>query len=183
VHPNWPQVIYPLRVGLAKLGWTTLSLQMPILPNEATNEEYIPLFPEVAPRIDAGLALLADHDLLPTVIVAHSMGANMASFYLRDARSGGSVAGFVGIGMSGRSNGGNNDIATSLGLIDLPVLDLYGDRDLKTVLDSVDRRFAAGSVNRHYEQRIARNSNHFFDDTSAELLALVDEWLATKTLP
>ncbi|RLA31307.1 MAG: hypothetical protein DRR03_09790 [Gammaproteobacteria bacterium] len=183
VHPNWPQVIYPLRVGLARLGWTTLSLQMPILPNEATDEDYLPLFSEVAPRIDAGLALLADHDLLPTVIVAHSMGANMASFYLRDARSGGSVAGFVGIGMSGRSNGGNNDIATSLGLIGLPVLDLYGDRDLKIVLDSVDRRFAAGSVNRHYEQRIARNSNHFFDDTNAELLTLVDEWLATKTLP
>ena len=183
VHPNWPQVIYPLRVGLAKLGWTTLSLQMPILPNEATDVDYVPLFPEVAPRIDAALSFLAGKDLLPTALVGHSMGANMGSYYLRNARSGGAVTGFVGIGMSGQGNGGDADIATSLGLIGLPVLDLYGDRDLKPVLDSVDRRFVAGSKNNRYEQRIVRNANHFFEGTSAELLLLVDEWLTAKTLP
>ena len=183
VHPNWPQVIYPLRVGLAKLGWTTLSLQMPILPNEATDEEYVPLFPEVAPRIDAALTFLAGKDLLPSALVGHSTGANMGSYYLRNARSGGAITSFVGIGMSGQNDGGDADVAISLGLIGLPVLDLYGDRDLKIVLNSVDRRFVAGSKNNRYEQRIVRNANHFFDGASAELVVLVDEWLAAKTLP
>ncbi|MDX1594365.1 MAG: DUF3530 family protein, partial [Gammaproteobacteria bacterium] len=53
VHPNWPQVIYPLRTELPRLGWTTLSLQMPVLPNDAEAVAYVPLFDEVAPRIDA----------------------------------------------------------------------------------------------------------------------------------
>lgn len=35
VHPNWPDVIYPLRAGLLEAGITSLSIQMPILANEA----------------------------------------------------------------------------------------------------------------------------------------------------
>ena len=34
-HPDWTDVVHPLRVGLTEHGWTTLSLQMPILANEA----------------------------------------------------------------------------------------------------------------------------------------------------
>ena len=51
VHPNWPEVIYPLRVGLPESNWATLSIQMPILKNEAEGKEYVPLFPEVSARI------------------------------------------------------------------------------------------------------------------------------------
>ena len=50
VHPNWDQVIRPLRVGLTDYGWHTLSIQMPILLNEATGIEYAPLFDEVTGR-------------------------------------------------------------------------------------------------------------------------------------
>ena len=35
VHPDWQQVVYPLRARLPALGWRTLSLQMPVLPNDA----------------------------------------------------------------------------------------------------------------------------------------------------
>ncbi len=34
-HPNWSDVVYPLRVGLVEHGWNTLSLQMPVLEKEA----------------------------------------------------------------------------------------------------------------------------------------------------
>ena len=183
VHPNWPQVIYPLRVELARLGWTTLSIQMPILANDAEAIDYVPLFEEVPPRIDAALAFLADRNLLPTNLVGHSMGAYMVAYYLRGARPGGSVAGFVGIGMSGRTDGGAADAATSLAQIELPALDLYGEFDMDDVLAGVDRRFAAGSKNPGYEQRIARGADHFFDGEEADLVVTVDAWLADKTLP
>lgn len=55
VHPAWPEVIQPLRTQLPDHGWASLSLQMPILPNEAKSEEYAPLFNEVIPRIQAGV--------------------------------------------------------------------------------------------------------------------------------
>ena len=58
VHPDWPDVIHPLRTRLPEAGWATLSLQMPILPNEASDIDYLPLLPEVAPRIDAAIDFL-----------------------------------------------------------------------------------------------------------------------------
>ncbi len=183
VHPNWPQVIYSLRTELPRLGWTTLSLQMPILPNDAEDVAYVPLYPEVPPRLDAALAFLADRDLLPTVLIGHSTGAQMGAYYLRGSRSGGSVSGFVGIGMSGLSDGGVADAATSLGQIELPVLDLYGEHDLGEVLNGIERRFVAGSKNLRYEQRMLRGTNHFFDGQEAELVIAIDAWLTDKTLP
>ena len=183
VHPNWPQVIYPLRTELPRLGWTTLSLQMPILPNEAEDVAYVPLYPEVPPRLDAALAFLAERDLLPTTLIGHSTGAQMGAYYLRGSSTGGSVSGFIGIGMSGLTDGGVADASTSLAQIDLPVLDLYGEHDLGEVLNSIERRFAAGSKNLRYEQRMLRGTNHFFDGQEAELVTTLDAWLADKTLP
>ncbi len=51
IHPDWKQVISPLRIGLTEHGWHTLSIQMPILPNDAEYPEYAPLYDEVAPRL------------------------------------------------------------------------------------------------------------------------------------
>ncbi|MEJ2076288.1 MAG: DUF3530 family protein, partial [Reinekea sp.] len=31
VHPDWEQVVKPIRVDMASHGWNTLSIQMPIL--------------------------------------------------------------------------------------------------------------------------------------------------------
>ncbi len=45
IHPDWEQVVQPVRVEMAARGWNTLSIQMPILLNEATYEEYVPLYP------------------------------------------------------------------------------------------------------------------------------------------
>ncbi len=177
VHPNWPQVIYPLRTELPRLDWTTLSLQLPVLPNEATEEDYRPLNPEVAPRIDAGLRFLVDRNLGPVAIVAHSQGATRGSNYLRDARPGGSVAAFVAIGVQGTPGDDYADIADSLVRIHLPVLDIYGENDLEPVLARVDRRFAAGSRNRGYSQQMVPGANHFFDGHEAELVTRIYDWL------
>ena len=177
VHPNWPQVIYPLRTELPRLGWTTLSLQMPVLPNDAEAEAYVPLFAEVPVRIDAALAFLAERDQLPTSLVGHSLGAYMGAYYLRGARPGGAVSDFIGIGMSGRTDGGVADAATSLAQIELPALDLYGEHDMDDVLAGIDRRFAAGSRNPGYSQQKLPGANHFFDGYEADLVTRVFDWL------
>jgi pimeloyl-ACP methyl ester carboxylesterase len=183
VHPNWPQVIYPLRVGLASRGWTTLSLQLPILANDASSEEYRPLNPEVAPRIDAGLHFLVDRDLGPISIVAHSQGATRAANYLRDARPGGSIVALVGIGMSGIPGDDYADIAASLPRIGLPVLDLYGEHDLDAVVERAERRFAAGSGNPRYRQQRVAGANHFFDGQEEALVEAVASWLGENANP
>ena len=85
VHPNWPDVIYPLRAGLLERGVTTLSLQMPILANDAESKDYLPLIVESPNRIDAGVVYLGEQGFTKITIVAHSMGAAMATQYLASA--------------------------------------------------------------------------------------------------
>lgn len=99
VHPAWPEVIQPLRTTLPDHGWATLSLQMPILPNEAKSEDYAPLFGEVRPRIQAGIDHLKQMGIQNIVIIAHSLGASMASFYLSE-KPDPVITAFAGIGMS-----------------------------------------------------------------------------------
>ena len=43
VHPNWDQVIRPIRVEMTTHGWNTLSIQMPVLANDAAPEDYAKL--------------------------------------------------------------------------------------------------------------------------------------------
>ncbi len=134
-YPDWPQVINPLRVGLPESGWRTRSLQLPVLPNDASAQDYQPLMKEVPGRIDAGIKYLKSNGSKKIIIVAHSMGAEMASYYLAQAKS--SVVGYIGIGMGP----GNSHY---LEKTRVPILDLYGGQDLPAVLESaIDRENAA----------------------------------------
>ena len=100
VHPNWDQVIRPIRVEMTTRGWNTLSIQMPILANEAEAKDYAQLFPEVDPRIEAALQYLKSYGSEKIVLVAHSMGSAMSAYYLgRNSEE--SIRGFVAIGMNG----------------------------------------------------------------------------------
>jgi len=98
-HADWPQVAGPLRVGLAENGWHTLSLQMPVLEKDARYFDYVPLFPEAFPRIEAGIRFLMDKGIQPVILVAHSCSVHMAMAWIR-ARGDADIDGFVGIGMA-----------------------------------------------------------------------------------
>ncbi|MET0068050.1 MAG: alpha/beta fold hydrolase [Candidatus Thiodiazotropha sp.] len=174
VHPDWQQVVKPLRVELPMHGWRTLSIQMPVLPNEADYKEYVPLYPEVNPRINAAIAYLRERGVQRIVLVGHSQGATMGAFYLRSHPDG--FAGFVSIGMSGNFGSEVQDGVRSLGMMQLPVLDLYGSDDLEGVLESVEQRAQAAS-RLAFTQRRVEGANHFFDGKEADLVGIVSGWL------
>ena len=77
IHPDWQQVIQPLRVSLTEHNWNTLSIQMPILANDAEYLDYAPLYDEVAPRIDAAIKYLKDSGSKDIVLIGHSQGSSM----------------------------------------------------------------------------------------------------------
>lgn len=179
VHPDWDQVVRPLRTGLPAQGWTTLSLQMPILPNGVDHVEYAPLFSEVAGRIDAGLAYLKEQGAKRIVIIGHSLGAAMGSYYLANHQPE-IVAGFVGIGMGNSSKQVMNN-AISLKAVQTPVFDLYGENDLDDVVaSSGDRKNAIASHNNPAStQKMVAEASHFFDGKNEELMNEVMSWLKT----
>jgi len=180
VHPNWPDVIYPLRVGLLDHGITSLSIQMPILANGVDAREYLKLLPEVAGRIDATLDYLDDAGYRDVVLVGHSMGSSMAIHYMSQNPSS-AVTSFVAIGMGagvGGTDVGDENIV-ALEKVGVPVFDLFGSEDNEEVLDSADARAAAakGGVTPEYRQVRVDGANHFFQGHEAELVRNVLEWI------
>lgn len=175
-HPAWPDIIEPLRTSLPDHGWSTLSLQMPILGNEANAQDYLPLMPEVPRRIQAGVDYLKSKGVKNIVIIAHSMGTTMANVYLKN-KPDPAVHAYVAIGMSNPFPT-HYDNAAALAKITMPMLDLYGSEDLEGVLAFAKTRAAsARKVNRHYTQLMVKGANHFFTDMQEELIKVVRDWL------
>lgn len=179
VHPDWPDVIFPLREGLLESGVTSLSIQMPILANEADPREYLRLFAEVPGRFEAALDYLDDAGYKSVVIVAHSMGASMATYYLSQADNS-AVKSLVTIGMGPGISGTEN--IGALKKVKLPVMDLYGSEDLEAVLGSVMQRATAGATNaeRVYRQVVVPEAGHFFQGQEAALISHVVDWIESQ---
>lgn len=175
-HPDWPQVVQPLRVGLIEHGWNTLSIQMPVLANEAEHEEYAQLYDEVAPRIDAAIVYLKNTGIKNIVLIGHSQGASMAAYYLSTSKQ--EIKGFVAIGLSGMAKDVRMNGLRSIEKISVPILDLYGKEDLESVRSSIKQRANAGRAaanNRYSQLEIA--GNHFYDGHDQALITAVATWL------
>ena len=177
-HPNWPDVIYPLRTELPEYGWSSLSVQLPVLANDAKHADYLPLFDEVAERINAGTQFLKSKGVNNIIIIGHSMGAAMASYYL-STQPKTDIRAFIGIGMSSSKADPKMDTPSTLAKIKIPVLDLFGSRDLDSVLASVKQRNNAGikAKNNFYFQKKITGANHFMQDKEAEMIKRIRGWL------
>ena len=176
VHPDWQQVIQPLRVGLTERKWNTLSIQMPVLANDAQYLDYAPLYDEVAPRIDASIKYLNNKGIKDIVLIGHSQGSAMTAYYLSTSEQ--KVNGFVAIGMASFAEDSRMDSVNALKKIQVPVLDLYGKEDLDNIIASAGDRAAAAkeSGNKKYTQTVIAG-NHFFDEHEDSLVKTVADWL------
>jgi pimeloyl-ACP methyl ester carboxylesterase len=175
VHPNWSTVVLPLRVGLPENGWHTLSIQMPVLPNEAEDADYPAIYDGVPGRIDAAIDYLTGQGAETIVLIAHSQGATMTAYYL--AETGREVDGFVAIGMGPGISGTAADNLAHLPKVSAPLLDLYGSEDLPQVLQSSAARSAAATGTPAFRQRVVDGADHFFDGEEEDLLRSMRDWL------
>jgi len=181
VHPAWPDVIDPIRMQLPDLGWYTLSLQMPILGNEATDKDYTPLFPEVPARIQAGVDFLKSQGIKNIVISGHSLGTTMASCYLANHRDP-AVKEFVsisgGFGVPKDKLADNNE--NFVHMQGVRILDIYGGEDRKPVLEAVKERGKAMSKihKADYRQIKIPGANHFYNQKQDELVTVLNRELS-----
>ncbi len=61
--------------------------------------------------------------------------------------------------------------------IKLPILDLYGENDLESVIKTAPDRRKAAAGNPGYQQIMVPGADHFFDGEETQLLAEVTRWL------
>lgn len=154
-----------LRSRLADLGYTTLSIQMPILAVEADSKAYQPLFPEAAERIKAAAKFLQDKGNKKVAIVSHSLGSAMTkSYFQKNADS--PFAAWVSIGISSDRYDG----------VKLPIFDLYGGDDLPAVVKGASGRKKM-LTNPKSMQTMAPKMDHFFTGYDDDLVKYVSGYL------
>lgn len=177
-HPDWPEIINPLRSELPEHGWASLSIQMPVLANDAALKDYAPLFDEVADRIDAAVQYLTSHGDNTIVLIGHSLGASMGTSYLASSTNA-AIKGFVAIGLGVITLDDRMNSALALEKISIPVLDLYGSRDLDGVLQSGKLRKSSAykAGNQDYRQQKIEGADHFFTGLEDTLTRIIYGWL------
>jgi len=180
VHPNWADVVYPLRTQLPDYGWHTLSIQMPVLPNEAKYADYAPLYDKLSARFDAAVNFFKSKGVENIIIVAHSQGSAMSAYYMANKPEH-EIRGFVAVGMSGGyAKDERLNVLKSIAKITIPTFDLYGAGDLEQVLASTKDKMqtAKKAGNKYYTQLEVAGANHFFVGKEDMLVKRVRSWLA-----
>ncbi len=178
-HPAWPDVIEPLRSDLAEFGWHTLSLQMPILANDATTKDYEPLFDEVPARIQAGVNFLKSKKINNIVLVGHSLGNTMATYYLVKQKDP-AIKAFVAISFGpGLPDKDKMDSYQQLSKISIPVLDIFGSEDFPRNVNTASKRMlmAKKANNNKFKQVKIEGANHFFSNMDDILTKRIRGWL------
>ncbi|PLY14372.1 MAG: DUF3530 domain-containing protein [Sedimenticola sp.] len=178
-HPDWTEVVNPMRSNLPGQGWETLSLQMPVAEADAPGSVYQALIPESFPRIAAGVAFFKERGIENIVIIAHSLGARMTAAYLGENATNPDVKAFVAVSLPVGDAEQGELALEALERIKIPVLDIYGSRDIDAVLTSVKQRAAAGrkAQNPQYSQVEITGADHFFVGLAPTLVSRVHAWL------
>lgn len=165
VHPDWG-VIGAMRTRLYDAGFSTLSVQMPVLSADAPREAYTALQPEADERLSAAINFLNACRVGHIAIVAHSMGAAMSNAYL--ASDGAlHVDAFVPIGMWGAFATPPRE----------PVLDVIADDDFAQVRESAPMRQPDLPLDACSKRVVIAGTDHYMDNRQKELAAAVVPFL------
>ncbi len=164
VHPDYG-LIGSLRARLADSGYSTLSIQMPILAAGAQAERYAALFPEAGTRLTAAFLFLQGKGYRKIALVSHSMGSRMANHWLATIPNA-PLSAWVAVSISS----GNFE---ELGPVKFPVFDVYAEHDLDVVLSNVTSRARILRKTRGSKQAMIFGTDHFFSGKEKELASLI----------
>ncbi len=177
-HPDWADAVNPLRVGLAELGYNTLSLQMPVLEKDSSYYEYLPIFEFAHARIESGIRFLRDNGNSRIVLLAHSCGVHMSMDWIRHSGDG-AIDAYIGLGMGATDYRQPMPEPFPLASMQVPVLDLYGANEYPAVIRGAPERKSmieqAGNV--HSRQLVLPQADHYFTDQGDALVSSVADWL------
>jgi pimeloyl-ACP methyl ester carboxylesterase len=157
-----------LRTKLAEMGYTTLSIQMPVLPSTAILGLYVPLYPDARERFQLAVDYLKAKGQRNIAIVSHSLGATMANQYLIRTEDN-TVKAWVFIGIL--------QGLEEMYRIKIPVLDVFGSNDWTVTMWGGPEREKQIRLNPGSAQVIVPDAKHFFEDREDELVKIVADFL------
>ena len=157
-----------LRTKLADAGYSTLSIQLPVLPGTAKIGDYLPTFPDAAERFALSADWLRAKGYRNVAIVSHSLGATMANHYLIRT-SDGKVGAWAFISIIN----GLEDMFR----IQIPVLDVFGAQDWDVTRVGAGERLAQIGKIAGSQQVVVSDAQHFFEGRQDELTRVIVTFL------
>ena len=157
-----------LRTTLAEAGYSTLSIQLPVLPGTAKIGDYLPMFPDSTERFTLAVEWLHAKGFKKVAIVSHSLGATMANQYLITAPNP-AVDAWVFISIIN----GLEDMFR----IKIPVLDVYGTLDWQVTRYGGEERRAQIIKTPGSEQVVIQGAEHFYEQQTDELTRVIATFL------
>jgi len=178
-HPDWEQVAGPLRKALPAHGWSTLSLQMPVLDKDASYYDYVENMPEAPPRIEAALGYLRNLGTDRIILIAHSCGVHMIMAWIRQHGDAG-IDAYIGIGMGATDYQQPMRQPFPFDRIRVPLLNIYGEGDYPAVQrQAAQLEPMLAQINRRSAQHRIPGAGHYFNGHETELSAVISNWLDT----
>lgn len=176
-HPDWEQVAGPLRKLLPAHGWSTLSLQMPVLDKGASYYDYVEIMPEAPPRIEAALAWLHETGTKRIILIAHSCGVHMSMAWIRQ-HGDADIDAYIGIGMGATDYRQPMRQPFPFDRIQVPLLNIYGEADYPAVQRQATLlEPMLAQINRRWAQRRIPGADHYFTGYETELGVVINDWL------
>ena len=172
-NPDWG-LNGVMRVALADAGYTTLSIQMPVLDAGGKLEAYLHLFDEANERLALATAYLEAHGYSTVAIVSHSLGARMSNEFLT-GHPPSSIKAWVSIGII---NGLQNTQ-----WVKVPMLDIFGEKDWNGVLNGAPERERLIRAIPGSLQVVVPGADHFFEGRENALVAHVRAFLDKQLTP
>ena len=168
VHPDHG-VIGVLRASLADAGFSTLSIQMPVLGSEALPSDYRPAaFAEAVGRIRAAGQWLRDKGAGQIVLVSHSLGSAMSGAYYEQAADS-PFSAWVCMGLGGPFGSVRN--------VRGPILDVYGEKDLPGVLRADWRRRMTVESRPGSQQAMIVGADHYYAGRERQLVQVIEGFI------
>jgi alpha-beta hydrolase superfamily lysophospholipase len=157
-----------LRTKLAEQGYTTLSIQLPVLPSTAILGLYVPLYPDARERFQLAVDFLKSRGYKNIGIVSHSLGATMANQYLIRTDDD-TVRAWVFVGIL--------QGLEEMYRIKIPVLDVFGSNDWTITMWGADERRKQILANPGSAQVMVPGARHFFEGREDELVRIIASFL------
>jgi len=163
LHPDWG-FIGTLRSDLPSHQFATLSVQMPVLAQDASREAYRGLFNDAAGRLAAAIAWLHSKGHARIALVSYSLGASMANAFVANSPK---VDAWVAVGFA-------EDFAAPP---TMPVLDVIGERDFPEVIARSRTRQASLPKDRCSRTVTIAAADHYFERETKALEAAIVSFL------
>jgi dienelactone hydrolase len=171
VHPDHG-IIGVLRSRLNDLGYTTLSVQMPVLAKETTDpQQYFAVFPHATNRIIAAADFLKSKGFVEPhqrILLSHSMGSWMSNVFFETTPTA-YFGSWVCLSITGRIG--------STGDHRLPVLDVQGENDLEPVRRGSWLRGMKLLAHPGSKRVQIPSANHFFEGQESFLTTEIDSFI------